>query len=232
VFKRILSNNRYSQHYYCGALHHVFFKFSNNSFVVSQNWNFNQETGKASTNLNLWNRPTRDGNGKLSVDCVNCFAQFKASATVKYKAEYGTNWFVPYLKMAFMAEISIRAIANIDLQFMFEYAYENEYSKKLASITPMLNQAMSGFSILGFPLTLGITYGLDITIGVTFAAQAKLGVTLGADVQCNYRFGIYYNYPRPSQPNGCSRSYHRPKGTAEGSIDVIFYMNPSNRVYL
>lgn len=198
-------------------------------FVLLQNWNFNQETGAASKSLNLWNGNV--GGVDASIDCVSCFAQFKASSTIKYSVAYGTSWLKPYIEFRFMAEVSIRAIANIDLQFSLQYAYEYEYSKKLASIIPMLDEALSSFSILGFPLTLGVTFGLDITIGVTFAAQAKLVMTIGADVQCNYKFGMYYNYPRPTQPNGCSHSYHSPVGTAEGSIEVIYYMNPFNRMY-
>jgi hypothetical protein len=209
-----------------------------NCFVLSQNWNFNQATGQASKSLNLWYRQiqssvTDEDSGysgsttlTASVDCVSCFAQFKATATIKFRLDFEVKWawFIPYpsLNVKFMAEISIRAIANIDLKFAFDYAAEYEYSKKLASITPMLDEALAGFNILGFPLTLGITYGLDISVGVTFAAKAKLGVTVGADVQCNYKFGVYHNYDRPTQPNGCSRSYHRPKGWAEGSIEVIY----------
>ncbi len=192
---------------------------------MSQNWNFNQETGKASTNLNLWNRQT--STQRASVDCVSCYAQFKASATVKYRVEYGIRWEwifvpVPFVDVKFMAEVSLRAIANIDLQFSYDYAYEYEYSKKLATLTPMLDQALGGFNILGIPLTLGITYGLDITVGVKFAAKAALQVTVGADVQCNYKFGVYSGYERPTQPNGCSRAYHSPKGSAAGSIEVIY----------
>jgi hypothetical protein len=210
----------------------VFYKFYSNCFVLSQNWNFNQATGQASKSLNLWYRQiqssTSAGSTTLtaSVDCVSCYAQFKASATIKYRLQFECKWwlFIPYpsLDVRFMAEISIRAIANIDLKFAFDYAAEYEYSKKLASITPMLDEALAGFNILGFPLTLGITYGLDISVGVTFAAKAMLGVTVGADLQCNYKFGVYHNYDRPTQPNGCSRSYHRPKGWAAGSIEVIY----------
>lgn len=167
---------------------------------------------------------------KASVDCVSCFAQFKASATIKYQLNFEVSWwlFIPYpsLNVRFMAEVSIRAIANIDLKFKFDYAAEYEYSKQLASITPMLDQALASFNILGFPLTLGITYGLDISIGVSFSAKADLEVTVGADVQCNYKFGVYHNYNRPTQPNGCSRSYHTPRGRAAGSIEVSYSMTP------
>ena len=188
---------------------------------MPQNWNYNQEKGKASTSINLYDKQL-SANSRVSVDCVECFAQFKASATIKYSIQAGIQrWFSPYCNIMFMAEISIRAIANIDLRFAFDYAYEYSYQKKLASIVPMLDQALSSFRILGFPLTLGVTYGLDISVGVDFKAQAALQVTLGADLQCNYKFGIYYNYPRPSQPNGCSFKYHKPQGSAEGSIEVI-----------
>ena len=224
--KFVSSSNRIF-HRYCTALHQcdTFYKFCNNSFVLSQNWNFNQERGAASTSINLWNR--QGTLGRASVDCVSCYAQFKASAVIKYRVEYGVKWEfwvipVPFVDIKFMAEVSIRAIANIDLKFFYDYAYTYEYSRKLASITPMLDQALGGFNILGFPLTLGITYGLDITVGVTFAAKADLQVTVGADVQCNYKFGVYHNYPRPNQPNGCSRSYHKPAGWAAGSIEVIY----------
>ncbi len=199
-----------------------------NLIVLPQNWNYNPSEGQASRSINLY-----QGSG-VSIDCVECFAQFTASATVKYSVEAGVEWSwgipYPYASVRFMAEISIRAMANIDLKFGFNYAYEYSYTQKLASIVPMLDQALSSFSVLGIPLTLRFTYGLDISVGVDFKAAAALQVTVGADVECNYRFGIYYNYEKPSQPNGCIFNYHDPQGSARGSIEVIFKMthSPSN----
>jgi hypothetical protein len=193
---------------------------------LPQNWNYNSAQGKASRSINLY---TRNG---VSIDCVECYAQFKASAIIKYSVAAGFRrsgpWWnpipYPYAEVRFMAEISITAIANIDLQFAFNYAYEYSYEQKLASIIPMLDQALSRFSIAGIPLTLRVTYGLDISIGVDFKVAAALQVTVGADVKCSYKFGIYYNYARPSQPNGCRFKYHEAKGFAEASIEVIFKM--------
>ncbi len=196
-----------------------------NLILLPQNWNYNSEKGKASRSINLY---TRSG---VSIDCVECFAQFKASATVKYSVAAGVRrWFRPYLNVQFMAEISIRAIANIDLQFAFNYEYEYSYKQKLASIIPMLDQALSSFSVLGIPLTLRFTYGLDISVGVDFKAAAALQVTVGADVECNYKFGIYYNYEKPSQPNGCSFTYHEASGLASASIEVIAH-SPSKSAH-
>jgi hypothetical protein len=62
-----------------------------------------------------------------------------------------------------MAELSITALTNVDLAFNFDFAYRwTPEPIKLASITPLMDQALAGFNIMGFPLTLGVSYGIDI----------------------------------------------------------------------
>ena len=73
------------------------------------------------------------------------------------------SWGTPYCNVKFMAELTITAITNVDLLFTFAFAYNwTPDPIKLASITPMMDQALASFSILGFPLTLGVSYGIDI----------------------------------------------------------------------
>jgi hypothetical protein len=62
-----------------------------------------------------------------------------------------------------MAELSITALTNVDLAFNFDFEYRwTPEPIKLASITPLMDQALAGFNIMGFPLTLGVSYGIDI----------------------------------------------------------------------
>jgi hypothetical protein len=97
--------------------------------------------------------------------------QFKTNAVVKFYVGTGLSWGVPYCNLKFMAELTLTAIANVDLLFTFAFAYNwTPDPVKIASITPMLDQALAGFSILGFPLTLGVSYGIDIKWGTAASA--------------------------------------------------------------
>jgi hypothetical protein len=151
--------------------------------VFVQSWNYNQPQGKAAKSLTLWQTKRQNSNLMLtsSIDCTNCFAQvstlhltpcqrwnqcaiqFKTSALIKFNIATGMSWGVPYCNLKFMAELSITAITNVDLAFNFAFAYTwAPQPIKLASITPLMDQALAGFNILGFPLTLGVSYGIDI----------------------------------------------------------------------
>jgi hypothetical protein len=186
-----------------------------------QNWNFNSEEGGAARSINFFEREF--DNGMASVDCVSCFARFKAALSVKFDISVGWKG----VKATFLAEISISAVANVDVKFSFNYDYEYEYKKKLASITPMLNQNLQTFKILGLGShPLGVTYGLDISIGVKFEAKANFDMTVGADFQCNFKFGVYYNIKPSSKGNGCTHSFHKPSGEfLTGSVQVKRHLN-------
>ncbi len=196
-------------------------------FSFSQNWNFDEEGGKAAAPIRIWSGKKQSESGSATaegaVDCTSCFATFQVAATIKYLVAAGTYWTGwPYLETKFMAELSLKAVANVDLQAQFtaEYNYESPV-KRIASISPMLNEALGNFNILGFPLMLGVTFGIDISVGVKFNAKAELKLTVGADVVCNYKFGFYLNYDRPDQRrNGCQFTYHPLKLDISGAIEV------------
>ncbi len=162
--------------------------------------------------------------GTGSIDCVSCFSTFKVDATIKYYVEVGTRWlFWPYAELKFMAELTLRTVANIDLNLKASAAYDYEPpAKKIASITPMINEALAKFDIIGMPYTLKATFGIDVSVGVKFSVKAELHVAVGADMVCNYKFGIYHNYDRPnSRDNGCQFKYHPAVFYATGAIEVF-----------
>lgn len=131
-----------------------------------------------------------------------------------------------------MSELSLKALANVDIAASFSAAYDWEPpAKRLASITPMLNEALGNFNILGFPLMLGVTFGLDISVGVKFSAKAALRFSVGADIVCNYKFGFYLGYDRPDQRrNGCQFNYHPVDFQVSGAIEVSPYVLLEPRV--
>ena len=76
-----------------------------------------------------------------------------------------------------MAELSITALTNVDLAFNFDFEYRwTPEPIKLASITPLMDQALAGFNIMGFPLTLGVSYGIDIKCVLVPFSRAAVGV--------------------------------------------------------
>jgi uncharacterized membrane protein len=192
-----------------------------NAFFVAslQSWNFNEEKGGEAKSINLWNSSLSE-QSKASVDCVSCYARFTAAATIKFEISVSV---IPWrVTTKLMAEISVNAIANVDLKFSFNYEYEFEYSKKLLTITPMINQNLANFNVLGFNNILKATYGIDISVGVKFEAKAEFAVTVGADIQCNFKFGVYHNYEPSSTDDGCSHNFHPPKGNfVKGSVEVM-----------
>ena len=120
--------------------------------------------------------------GTGSIDCVSCFSTFKVDATIKYSVEVGFHWFWPYAELKFMAELTLRAVANIDLNLKVSAAYDYEPpAKKIASITPMINEALASFNIIGIPFMLGATFGIDVSVGVKFRPNWKLQLEL---IQC------------------------------------------------
>jgi hypothetical protein len=162
--------------------------------------------------------------GTGSIDCVSCYSTFKVDATIKYSVEVGTRWiFWPYAELKFMAELTVRAVANIDLNLKVSAAYDYEPpAKKIASITPMINEALGSFNIIGIPFMLGATFGIDVSVGVKFSVKANLEVAVGADTVCTYKFGIYHNYDRPDpRDNGCQFKYHPAVFSATGVIEVF-----------
>jgi hypothetical protein len=199
------------------------------NLIFLQNWNFNREEGRAASNINFWRKTAQDEArrffGSGSVDCVSCYATFKVDARIRYEIEAGFTWYLfPYLNYKFMAEFSLQAIANIDVQFDFSATYNYEPpARQLAKIRPMLNEALGAFNILGFPLSLSVTFGLDISVGIKFHAKSLLFISAGADVVCNYKFGVYHNYDRDTRNNGCRFNYHPLVARAAGAIEVTIW---------
>ncbi len=192
-------------------------------FASLQSWNFDEEEGGAAKPINLWNRSLSE-NTKASVDCVKCYARFTAAATIKFEISVRPAFALPpwTFTTKLMVEISLNAIANVDIKFSFNYEYEWEYSKKLLTITPMINQNLASFKVLGFNNILKATYGIDISVGVKFEAKAEFAVTVGADIQCNFKFGVYHNYKPSTERDGCSHSFHKPEGKfVTGSVEVM-----------
>jgi len=54
--------------------------------------------------------------------------------------------------------------------------------------------------------------------------------TFGADAQCNYRFGFYFNTPRPSSIEGCRYKTHPPKFSASAEMTLKPYITVAPRV--
>jgi hypothetical protein len=191
-----------------------------------QNWNFNREEGRAASNINFWKKSAQDEarrfSGWGSADCVSCYAAFRVDARIKYELKAGVHFFLsPFFDFKFMAEFSLQAIANIDLQLNMSGSYEYEPpALQLARIQPMLNSALGAFNILSIPLTLSVSFGLDISVGIKFKAQALLFLSAGADLVCNYKYGVYMGYERNATNNGCKFNYHPLVANASAAIQV------------
>ena len=206
----------------CSLLNPLFI----DSLICLQNWNFNREEGRAASNINFWNKTAQDAargfSGRGSADCVSCYASFKVDARIKYDLKAGIHFLLsPFFEYKFMAEFSLQAIANIDLQLNMSGSYEYEPpAQKLAQIIVMSDRTLSQFSIFGIPVVLTVSLGLDISVGIKFKAQALLFLSAGADLVCNYKYGVYMGYERTTTNNGCKFNYHPLVANASAAIQV------------
>lgn len=206
----------------CSLLNPLFI----DSLICLQNWNFNREEGRAASNINFWKKSAQDEarrfSGSGSADCVSCYASLKVDARIKYELKAGIHWFFkPFFDYKFMAEFSLTAIANIDVQVNMTGSYEYEPpAQKLAQIIVMSDRTLSQFYIFGIPVVLTVSLGLDISVGIKIKSQAFLFLSAGADLQCNYIYGVYHGYDNTAKNNGCKFNYHPLVANASAAIQV------------
>ena len=150
-----------------------------------QNWNFDEDTAKAATKINIYQSSTKSepdkasstsSSSEVSLDCVNCFSSLKADLVLYYSISASLR---RGLSIQAKAEITVRFVANLDFEFTADAAFK--FSPKpisLGKLKPLMDRALAAMKLFRSTFPLRVSFGMDIRYAIAYVSVVSAVLTL------------------------------------------------------